>query len=388
MPWRQVDSMDLRRAFIEEARRGAVPMTELCASYDISRKTGYKWLDRFEREGRRGLVDRSRRPTHTPEAVSRAIVEALLEARRCKPYWGARKLRAWLARTQPRRGWPARSTIHTILRRHGAVRVRRPRRREFPRLRTQALTAARHPNDVWTADFKGSFRLGSGVRCYPLTVRDLASRYVLRCDALAGEYGPPTLAGFARTFAEVGLPRCIRTDNGKPFAGTGLTQLSRLNVWWMRLGIRVERIARGRPDQNGAHERFHRDLKAQTTRPPADTLAAQHRRFTVFRREYNDERPHEALRDQVPAARYRPSPRPLPRRLAPLEYPGHWEPRRVGSNGCIVWRTEPLFLSETLAGETVAFEEVDDGMWTLHFGTVPLARWLERERCFRALRAD
>ena len=379
--------MDVRRAFVHEALRETETMTELCATYDISRKTGYKWLARYERDGGRGLTDRSRRPAHSPEAVPPATVEALLAARRRKPYWGARKLHAWLQRTQPTTAWPARSTIHTILRRHGAIRLRR-RRRALPGLTTRPLTVARQPNDVWTADFKGSFLLGSSDRCCPLTVRDLASRVAVRCDALPGEYSGPTQDCFTQAFAARGLPRCIRTDNGTPFAGTGLAQLSRLNVWWMRLGIRVERIAPGRPDQNGSHERFHRDLKAQTTRPPARTLRGQQQRFDAFLREYNEERPHEALRNAVPASRYRPSPRPLPRHLPPLEYPGHLEVRRVGTNGCIRWRGVPAFLSETLGGERVAFEEVDDGVWTLHFATVPLARWLERERRFRALRAD
>lgn len=379
--------MDLRRAFVHEVLRETETMTELCTTYDISRKTGYKWLGRYERDGSRGLIDRSRRPAQSPTAVPRAVVEALLAARRRKPYWGARKLHAWLHRTQPTVAWPTRSTIHTILHRHGAIRLRRPRR-QFPGLTTRPLMVARHPNDVWTADFKGSFLLGSRARCYPLTVRDLASRVGVRCDALPGESSGPTQIRFTRAFEDQGLPWCIRTDNGKPFAGTGLAQLSRLNVWWMRLGIRVERIAPGRPDQNGSHERCHRDLKAQTTRPPARTFRGQQQRFDAFLREYNEERPHEALRNAVPASRYRPSLRRLPRQLPPLEYCGHWEVRRVGTNGCILWRGAPAFVSETLAGERVAFEEVDDGLWTLHFATVPLARWLERERRFRALRAD
>ncbi|MBA3271340.1 MAG: transposase, partial [Acidobacteria bacterium] len=189
-------------------------------------------------------------------------------------------------------------------------------------------------------------------------------------------------------FAQYGLPACIRSDNGKPFAGPGRALVSRLAMWWLRLGIRVERIALGRSDQNGSHERFHRDLKAQTTRPPAGTLAARQRRFDRFECEYNEERPHEALADAVPADRYRPSRRTLPRQLPPVLYPGHWEPRRVSAVGTVSWRARPLFLSVDLAGETVAFDEVDDGRWTLHFGTTPLARWFERERQWQGLRVD
>lgn len=380
--------MDLRRQFVKDAMRELHTMTELCATYDISRKTGYKWLARFEQGGTAALHDQSRRPHVSPDAVPKPIVEALVMARRRKPHWGARKLRQWLVKTQPRMTWPARSTIHHVLRQQGLVRT--PRRRAAPMraLATQPLTAATQPNDVWTVDFKGHFRLRSGSRCYPLTVRDLASRYTLRCDALPGEHSRATRDRFARAFADYGLPLCIRSDNGKPFASHGLAHLSRLAVWWLRLGIRVERIAPGRPDQNGSHERFHRDLKAQTARPPSTTLGAQQRRFNRFVSEYNEERPHEALGDEVPADRYQVSRRSLPTLMPPLDYPAHWESRRVSTNGLVAWNGQHVFLSAALAGETVAFDEVDDGVWTVHFGTTPLARWLERERRFRSLRAD
>lgn len=377
--------MDVRRAFVDDVLSGAFTMTELCATYGVSRKTGYKWVGRFEQGGARALRDQSRRPQQSPAAVSSTIVAALVQARRRRPHWGARKLRAWLARTEPTVAWPSRSTVHQILKARDLIRT--PRRRPRPAFGTTGLTPAGQPNDVWTLDYKGSFPLRSGPRCYPLTLRDLASRYVLRCDALPGEETVATQRRLARAFAEYGLPTCLRSDNGKPFAGTGLARLSRLAVWWLRLGIRVERIALGRPDQNGAHERFHRDLKAQTARPPAAHWSGQQRRFDRFRRDYNEQRPHEALHDTVPAAHYQASPRPLPTRLPPVDYPGHWETRRVATNGCVSWR-DPVFVSEALAGETVGFEEVDDGLWTMHLGTVPLARWLERERSFRALRAD
>lgn len=380
--------MELRRTFVADAQSDAHSMTELCALYGISRKTGYKWLARFEAGGTAALVDGSRRPHQSPDAVSAEVIAALVQARRTKPYWGARKLRRWLQRTQPTVAWPARSTIHTILVRAGVVRQRRRRRRLDVPVATRTLTVARRPNDVWTADFKGDFRLRNGARCHPLTVRDLASRYTLRCDALPGEQLRPTHTRFTQAFLEYGLPRCIRTDNGKPFTGTGLAGLSRLMVWWVRLGIRVERIAKGRPDQNGSHERFHRDLKAQTTRPPACTHRGQQTRFTAFVREYNDERPHEALHDAVPASRYRPSPRALPRRLPPLEYPTHWEVRRVSSNGCIRWRAANIFLSHALAGEAVGLEAIDDGIWLVRFASQPLARWLERDRCLRPWPTD
>ncbi len=380
--------MDLRYKFVHDALSERYAMTELCVTYSISRKTGYKWLARFEQGGRAALLDQSRRPHHSPEAVSNVIAEAVVDARRRKPHWGARKLRKWLSKRQPRIVWPGRSTIHHLLKQRGLVRTPRRRAGGAPQLAATPLTLATHPNDVWTVDFKGHFRLRSGPRCYPLTLRDLASRYALRCDALPGEYSTATHERFRRAFVAYGLPRCIRSDNGKPFASHGLAGLSQLAVWWLRLGIQVERIAPGRPDQNGSHERFHRDLKAQTARPPASHLPAQQRRFDRFVAEYNDERPHEALADTVPADHYRPSARRWAPRLPALDYPGHWEPRRVSANGTVAWRSRTVFLSTALAGETVAFDEVDDGVWTVHFATTPLARWLERERRLRALRAD
>jgi len=362
-------------------------MTELCATYGISRKTGYKWLARAAAGGRAALADRSRRPHASPQAVAPSVRAAVLAARERFPHWGVTKVRHWLVRTQPDMPWPSRATMHRIWQQAGLVRRRRrePRATSWP---SHARTEARVANDVWTIDFKGSFRLGNGERCYPLTVRDLASRYLLGCVALHEEATQPVRQQVQRLLAAYGLPRVIRSDNGTPFASTGLAGLSRLAVWWMRLGITVERIPPACPQANGSHERFHRDLKAATARPAAATWLGQQRRFGRFRREYNDVRPHDALAGDVPASHYVPSPRAMPRRLPPLEYPGHWEPRRVGHDGCVSWRGQRAFLSEALTGETVAFEEVDDGLWTVHLGTVSLSRWLERERCFRALRAD
>jgi len=379
MPWLGRTPMDLRRSFVRDRLADAFTMTELCATYQVSRKTGYKMLARFEAEGWSGLADRSRRPHTALGRVPASIVTALCEARRKQPDWGARKLRGWLTRRQPAIAWPSRGTVHAILIRAGLVRQARRAIAAGPR-GPQRLRPARAPNAVWTVDFKGDFRLGAGARCYPLTLRDAASRYTLRCQALEQPALHATRRQIERAFAEFGLPDCIRSDNGAPFAGPGLGHLSQLNVSWLRLGIAVEQIDPGRPDQNGSHEQFHRMLKAGTARPPAATLAGQQRRFNTFCREYNDERPHEALNDEVPAQHYRASPRPFPTRPPKLEYPGHWEIRRVGANGCVRLRTAVIFLNRALAGEEIAFEEVDDALWTLYFGALPLARWLERER--------
>jgi putative transposase len=382
MPWQELSPVNLRMQFVSEWHRGCWTMTELCADYQISRKTGYKWLDRYEASGPRGLHDQSRRPHHSPHATDLALIEALVRARQRHPRWGASKLLTVAARQDREAAWPSRSTVCDHLKARGLVL---PRRRHPPAPGAAPVTAITGINETWTTDFKGHFRTGDGVYCYPLTLRDGFSRFVLRCDALPGPTYAATRRCFERAFAAYGLPARIRSDNGGPFASTGLGRLSRLSVWWIRLGIVPERIALGHPEQNGSHEQFHSVLKAETARPPAANAVAQQRRFGRFCREYNHERPHAALANAVPASCYQPSARALPRQLPPLEYPGHVEIRRVSTMGQVGWRGAPLFLSEALAGEQVAFEEVDDGIWTLRFATVALARYDDRHRSLHPL---
>jgi putative transposase len=311
------------------------------------------------------------------------VIELLVALRRRHPRWGARKLLAVAARRGPRAVWPSRSTVCALLKARGLVA---PRAR---RARPMRVATSRQPittvNGTWTTDFKGQFRTGDGASCYPLTLRDGWSRFLLRCDGLAGTTYEATRGRFAQAFAEYGLPDRIRSDNGPPFAATGLTGLSRLAVWWIRLGIVPERIAVGHPEQNGSHEQFHAVLKAETARPPAATRAAQQRRFDRFRTEYNEERPHEALDDRVPAMLYHPSPRQLPARLPSLDYAGHLEVRRVYDNGCLWWRSRIVFVSEALAGEHLGFEEVDEGLWTVWFASVAVARFDERQHCLHPM---
>lgn len=383
MPWRERSSVDLRVQFISEYRSGLWSMTELTAQYGISRKTGYKWVERSESGGVAALLDQSRRPQTQPTATDRRLVDALVAVRRRHPRWGAKKLLVLARRQDPGAAWPSRSTVCDLLRREGLI-VPRPRRPRVPH-GSHALSPIVGPNDTWTTDFKGEFRTGDRRYCYPLTLRDGFSRYVLRCDALLSRSYTLTRRGFERSFAEFGLPLRIRSDNGGPFAGPGLGRLSRLNVWWMRLGIIPERIGLGRPEQNGSHEQFHRVLKAETTRPPSATARGQQCRFRAFCREYNDVRPHESLQDQPPARHYHASARRLPARLPPLVYPGHVEVRLVSSAGCISWRGTPIFLTEVLEGEHVAFEEVADGLWTLSFASMILGRFDERAQTITAL---
>lgn len=382
MPWQGVSPVDLRMQFITEYLTELYTMTDLATAYGISRKTAYYWVRQYEREGPGRLAGASRRPHTLPRATAPDVVTQLVAARRRHPTWGAGKLRAWLQRRVPTTAWPCRDTIHTILTRAGCVRQRRrPHRLVAP---PRHLTVPTAPNQVWTVDFKGEFATGDGALCYPLTLRDGYSRYVLRCVGLPSVRTAVTQPQLARAFAEYGLPERIRSDNGAPFGAATLAGLSRLAVWWLRLGIVPERSRPGRPGDNGAHEQFHRILKRETARPPAATGVAQQRRFARFVAEYNHERPHEAVAQAPPASRYAPSPRPYPARLPPPDYPLHWVVRRVMTSGQIKWGGRRLFLTRVLAHEDVAFEPLDDGQWLVRFAAAPLALFHERTWRLRA----
>jgi putative transposase len=304
MPWRQTLPMDQKTQFIADYLRDRRSMTELCELYNVSRKTGYKWVDRYLTHGPQGLEERSRRPSTSPRHTPDYVVTAILEARQRHPSWGAKKLVSILSRRHPRWPWPARSTICDILRRHGLVPKKRQRRSiGHPGKPISHIGA---PNDVWSADFKGHFKTGDGRYCYPLTITDGYSRFLLSCQALSSTSVAEAKPVFTRVFKAFGLPQRIRTDNGVPFATNTLARLSQLSAWWVRLGILPEFIEPGKPQQNGRHERMHRTLKAETTRPPGATLRAQQRKFNRFRDECNHERPHEALDMRTPAACYAP----------------------------------------------------------------------------------
>ena len=366
MPWRETSPMDQRVQLIADYMRDLWTMTELCTRYDISRKTAYKWLTRYALLGPAGLAEQSRRPHSCPHATPTPVVTALLRARRQHPDWSAKKLLVILAGQHPTGALPAISTAQAILKRHGLVRHRRRRARRGHPGRPTTVSAA--PNDVWTADFKGEFKTRDGRYCYPLTVIDHYSRFVLGCRALLHPSYAGTRATLQQLFRTYGLPRVIRTDNGSPFAGTGLARLSRLAVWWIHLGIVPELIEPAHPEQNGRHERFHRTLKQRTTCPPAASGAGQQRRFRTFCREFNHVRPHEALHQTPPARHYAPSARHLPHHISPLSYPAHFELRRVGSNGCIRWHTRSVFVTSVLEGEILGLEERAPGRWAIYFG--------------------
>lgn len=369
MPWNETDTMNERVKFIARYLQREDPFGTLCLEAGISRKTGYKWVARYDAGGVSALVDRSRAPHGHPHAVPSAVVEQILAVRRRHPRWGPRKLLAVLRRHEPAKRWPAASTVGQLVRAHGLVRPRRRRRCSAPyadRLREYAA-----PNAIWCADFKGHFPVGAE-RCHPLTIMDGWSRYLLRCQALRRPLFAPVQQVFDAAFREFGLPETIRTDNGPPFSTLAPGGLSRLAVWWIRLGIRPERIMPGRPDQNGRHERMHSTLKAETARPPRTSLRAQQRCFEAFRREYNEVRPHEALGYLTPATRYHASLRPLPQRLPELEYPRHFHLEQVYPNGVISFRNTQWYLSNCLAGQCIGLEAVDDDRWTVSFGPIVL----------------
>jgi putative transposase len=371
MPWKETCPMDEQMQFVADYLKDHWPVAQLCRQYGISRKTGYKWIDRYETEGWPGVREHSRAPHTCPHRTPVALQERVVQLRRQHPHWGPRKLLHRLAMLEPRTAWPAPSTAGEILKRHGLVATRRVRRRTPAAM--QPLQTAVQSNDVWATDFKGWFRTQDGTRMDPLTLSDLASRYLLRCQHVRHTTAAAVQPVFVAAFREFGLPAAIRSDNGPPFASVGLGGLSRLAVWWIRLGIRPERIVPGHPEQNGQHERLHRTLKQATAKPPCRTWRLQQRAFEAFRQEYNHERPHEALGMQTPASCYTRSPRAFPRQLPEVEYPSPYRVRRVRSNGEIKWRGRLVFLSEALIGEPVGLQEIDNDLWRIEFGPMPLA---------------
>ena len=376
--------MDQRLQFVSDHQRRVASMTELCDRYEISRKTGYKWMARYADAGPAGLVERSRRPQSCPHATDPLVMEALLEVRRRHPRWGPKKLLAVLGRRYRHWSLPAASTVGARLKRDGLVSTAGRRRLPIGEHPGPAQTPMDAPNAVWTIDFKGQFRLGTGAYCYPLTVMDGWSRYLLGCEALTATTHEQTRRALTRVFARYGVPAVIRSDNGVPFEAPALGRVSRLSVWWIRLGIRPELIEPGQPQQNGRHERFHRTLKAETAQPPAATAAAQQQRFRRFRQEYNRERPHEALGQQCPGEHYVASSRRVPARLPLVDYPAHFEIRRVTQNGCFYWHQQYITAGQVLIGEDIGLEEIDDGLWDVFFGPVRLGRFDERTRALTA----
>lgn len=370
MPWKETCVMDQKIRMIGDWLDKEYSITELSEMFGISRKTVYKWISRYKADSGSGLKERSRAPWHHPNATPVEIAAHILAVKGRHMRWGPRKVVSWLRHKYPEQRWPANSTTSEILKRHSLVKARKRKRRTPPY--TEPFLGCEHPNAVWSADFKGQFRMGDGTLCYPLTLTDNYSRYLLGCWGLSRPTYEQTRPPLERAFREYGLPEAIRTDNGAPFASVALGGLSRLAVWLIKLGIKPERIETGHPEQNGRHERLHRTLKESAISPPRKDLAEQQRAFNRFSEEYNFERPHEALGQKTPASVYRQSPREYPEKLPAIEYEIDFSVRQVRHNGDIKWKGGRIYVSEALVGEAIGLKQMDNHYWGIYFSFLPL----------------
>jgi len=369
MGWRETCAVEERMRFVMAAEKREEPFAAICRQFGVSRRVGYKWLARYQEDGVEGLKDWPRAPLSHPQAIAEEINQRCLEVRRAHPTWGPLKVRAFLGRREPETDWPAASTIGSLFDREGLTVKRRLRRRSPPSSAPFGSCAA--ANDVWCIDFKGWFATGDGARCEPLTLTDAASRYLLRCQALARNDVDHVWPVLDSAFREFGLPLRLRSDNGPPFASVGAGGLSRLSILAIKAGVVPERIAPGKPQQNGRHERMHLTLLKDAATPPARSLREQLAAFRAFQRLYNDERPHQGLGDAVPADRYQPSPRRWDGVLREPDYPADCEVRRVRLTGEIKWRGRLVYIHCALSGEPVGLIEAADG-WTVRYGPIVL----------------
>jgi len=370
MPWRKTEPMEQRLKLIADWLDGST-VTELSVIYGVSRKTIYKWIERYNKLGLDGLKELSRAPLNHPNQTDEKIIDRLVKEKQLHMGWGPEKLLDLLNRDEPRIKWPSVCIAEKWLKRHGLVKKRRLRK-GTPKY-SEPFLDCDAPNRVWSADYKGQFKTGDGRWCYPLTITDNMSRYLLMCKGLYSPCHADTQPWFEWAFREFGMPEAIRTDNGTPFAGRGVTGLSRLSVWWIKLGIRPERIESGKPQQNGRHERMHRTLKQDTAKPPRPDMNHQQLRFDEFRHEYNYVRPHEALNKKTPASVYKSSARRFPEKLREPEYDHGVEVRTVRHGGEISFSMNYYFISELLAGEKVGLVEAADGKYEIRFGFHPIA---------------
>lgn len=384
MSWKTTSPICERQAFIVEYQSGDFGVAELARRFGVSRKTAYKWLGRFEAEKWEGLENRSRAPHHHPNAVDEAVERMILEMKARRPGWGAPKIRIKLQQSFGSGHCLSESSISRILQRHG---LSKPRGRRRPRATGTPLGDYTDSNTIWCADFKGWFPTADGVICTPLTISDGFSRYLLKCQGLTEGTGSWIVKPiFEATMREYGMPEAIRTDNGAPFASCGLGGLTELSIWWLRLGIRLERIRPGCPQENGRHERMHRTLKEATAQPPRTNLRAQQRAFDEFRQEYNEERPHEALDGKTPAEVYEPSARSFPDRLPEVEYGCEWKSRNVRESGQMKWEGKDVYVNRALAGERIGLEPIEDGVWKVYFASHELGIFDERRGSIQPLK--
>ena len=365
MPWKETSTMDQRRNFIDDYLSGCYTKKDLCMFYGISRPTGGKWIARFLSHGAEGLCDRSRRPHRYANSTTPEMAVRIVEMKLAHHSFGPKKVMDRLRALEPDTPWPADSTAADILKRNGLVRQRRKRRHVPPD--PHALVTCSAPGQSWSADFKGDFRLGGGQRCYPLTITDNHSRFIFQCRALERMTAAAVKPWFEWVFRDYGLPETLRTDNGSPFASRAAGGLTQLSKWWVRLGIRPERIRPATPSENGRHERLHRSLKEAVINPPASSLAAQQRRFDGFVEEFNWQRSHEALGRLTPGSVHEVSPRPYPAKLPEVDYDSGVTVRRVRRGGEFKWRGQLIYLSQVLAKEPIALVACDNDCWEIRY---------------------
>ena len=376
MPWKERSKMSEKVKFIDELFKGE-RMTDACKKYGISRKTGYKVLRRFIEYGEEAFIDNSRRPIRSPNKTPEAIVDYIVEFRNKHPTWGPKKIKAEMEKREQGIKVPASSTIGEILSKRELVKRRKRKRRAWPT--RGVLTESKSPNEIWSADYKGQFRLRNNKYCYPLTISDNYSRYILRCEAQESTEGLPAKAVFAETFRKYGIPKKIRVDNGTPFSSIGLLGLSMLSVWWKRLGIEVERIEPGHPEQNGRHERMHLTLKQEACRPSSSNILLQQERFDKFVEEYNKKRPHEALGMKYPEEIYEKSKKRMPKELSRLRYPLDDYERKVQNNGRCNFKGTCYYISKSLANEYIGLREIEPEKYVVHFMEMELG--ILNKRC-------
>ncbi|KTD77413.1 integrase core domain-containing protein [Legionella steigerwaltii] len=369
MIWQNTQAETEKLKFIGDWLKKEFDFTDLCKRYGISRKTGYKLINRYQEEGEHALKRRSHARHHHPNVTSYDKQSRLIALKHRYPKWGPVKLRDWLLLNEPQEEWPAASTIGDILKKTGLVKPRKYRKKVAAH--TEPFSECEAPNHIWSADFKGQFRVGKPY-CYPLTITDNYSRFLLVCDGLPGPRLKETMEGFKKAFIEYGLPDAIRTDNGQPFAGLGIGALTSLSIWWLKLGIMPERIELGHPEQNGRHERMHRTLKEAVASPPKADFKEQQKSFDAFRNEYNHERPHQALKGKRPADVYHASQRTYFDSMPEVSYPSHFEIRKVRTNGEIKCFGKKYYVSELLQGEPVGLNWIDNERAILYFSKLKL----------------
>jgi transposase InsO family protein len=384
MPWKESRIVDQRLQFLSSYQKEEMSVSDLCREFGVSRQTGYRWINRYKEVGPEGLLNRSSKPNGCSHATTEAIENEIFALRSKHPSWGARKLKARLEMLDPEVNWPAASTFGNILRRAGLTSPKRKKRRTTPY--SEPFSEVTAPNQLWCMDFKGYFSTGDGTRCDPFTITDAHSRYLIRCQTVSRMDFDQVRAVCEAAMREYGMPLRIRTDNGAPFAGAGLLGLSKLSLGWMKLGIVHERIQPGRPQQNGRHERMHRTLKEETTKPPALTLRLQQKKFDGFRQMFNHERPHEGLNNKTPGSIYQPSSMMLPRALVGYVYPKGFVIRRVNNSGDISWHKGRVFVSQVLRFEDLGFELVAEDFYKVFFRDIEFGEFEVETLRFRPIR--